>query len=644
MKIRITHRLFVCILGTALILASCSGVNLNQATPTVFEPTPTEVPLKEATVCVANEPESLFIYGEQSKIAALIFEAIYDGPFDKVAYQAVPVIVEKLPSLNDGSASYQPVGVNGGERVVDAKGNTVNLANGVTLYPRGCQSADCAITWDGASQLQMEQLVLVFTLKTGVHWSDGEAVTAGDSQYSYQLAKDLGAAVYEDIVDGIVDYQVMDEHTVKVTLLPGLLVSDYAAYFFTPLPQHVWGAYGAADLSGMELAAKLPMGWGPFKISSWQTGENIILEKNENYFRAVEGLPALDKITIKFVVPPSSIKEMIDTVGCDMVDDSLINEANSIELAELQNDAAYQVHALTGADWKTLVFGIEPASYDDGYYPYGSDRPDILGDAAVRNAIRQCIDVEAIRQSAGVSTEQQQFTYFPYLPPGYTSGTAIQYDPSSAQTTLTNLGWKDNDADPATARTAAGVSNVPDGTTLTLNLFTSPSSQNTQISALIKNSLAQCGIQVNVSNMSPAELYAAGPDGVLFGRNFDLALISWHVGETLPCQLFESKEIPSADNYWIGEDDGGGDIGGYQNAEFDWLCEAAQNSSTDPAGALSNQVAAATILDQESPFVSLFFSPRSIVTKNPFCIPDEKQDEKYPYSSLEYWDFRDTCN
>ncbi len=82
--------------------------------------------------------------------------------------------------------------------------------------------------------------------------------------------------------------------------------------------------------------------------------------------------------------------------------------------------------------------------------------------------------------------------------------------------------------------------------------------------------------------MSPTELYAAGPEGVLFGRNFDLALIAWHVGDTLPCQLFESKEIPSIDNYWIGEDAGGGNIGGYQNAEFDRLCEIAQNAAQTP--------------------------------------------------------------
>lgn len=644
MKIRINHKSFVCILGTALILSSCNSANLSGATPTAFEPTPTEVPLKEAVVCVADEPESLFLYGKSNKTADLIFEAIYDGPFDTVAYQAVPVIVDELPSLSDGSASYSPVGVKGGDLISDVKGNVTNLVEGVQLYPRGCQSLDCAVTWDGVSQIQMDQLTLVFKMKDGIRWSDGTDVTASDSQYSFRIAEDLHNTAYQNIIDRIVDYQVLDEHSVLVTILPGLVTADYAPYFFTPLPQHAWSSFAPADLATADVAAKLPLAWGPFQITDWQSGKSITLEKNDSYFRASEGYPAVDKINVKFIKEDMTLNDLLENEGCDVVDSSLINEGMNDEAVALQTDSKYRVEVLPGENWKVLLFGIKPASYDDGYYPYGSDRPDILGDAAVRNAIRQCIDVAAIRQAAGVDDEQAQFAYFPYLPEGFTIGNAVQYDLASAQTALTNLGWKDLDANPATPRTAAGVSNVPDGTALALNLFTSQSSENTKITELIKNSLSQCGIQVNVFSMSPTELYNAGPDGVLFGRSFDLALTAWHVGDTLPCQLFESKEIPSADNYWIGEDAGGGNISGYQNAEFDRLCEMAQNGSTDPAGALSNQVAAATILDQESPFVSLFFSPRSIVTKNPFCIPDEKQDEKYPYSSMEYWEFSDTCN
>ncbi|NMC47566.1 MAG: hypothetical protein GYA52_12145 [Chloroflexi bacterium] len=644
MKIKIIPLFTVSILGTALILSSCSGTNASGATPTVFEPTATALPLKEAVVCVADEPESLFLYGKSNKTADLIHEAIYDGPFDRVAYEHVPVIVDKLPSLSDGSASYSPVGVNGGDLMVDVEGNVTNLVTGVQLYPRGCQSLDCAVTWDGVSQIQMDQLTLVFKIKDGIRWSDGKDVTAGDSQYSFRIAQDLHNTAYQNVIDRIVDYQVLDEHSVLVTILPGFVTSDYASYFFTPLPQHVWSSYAPADLATTDMATKLPLAWGPFQITDWQAGKSITLEKNDYYFRASEGYPAVDKINIKFIKEDRALNDLLENEGCDVVDSSLITEGMTGETTALQADPDYGVEVLTGENWEVLLFGIKPASYDDGYYPYGSDRPDILGDAAVRNAIRQCVDVTAIRQVAGMDGEQAQFTYFPYLPEGLTVGNTVSYDPTSAQSALTTLGWKDLDSNPETPRTAAGVSNVPDGTALTLNLFASQSSQNTQIAESIKNSLAQCGVQVNVFSMSPTELYAAGPEGVLFGRNFDLALIAWHVGDTLPCQLFESKEIPSIDNYWIGEDAGGGNIGGYQNAEFDRLCEIAQNGSADPTSAFANHVAAATILDQESPFVSLFFTPRVLVTKNSLCIPGEKQDENYPYSSIEYWDFSDTCN
>jgi len=630
---------------SSLVISSCSQLGSAKVTPTVVEPTATAIPLKEVTLCTANEPETLFYYGENSKGADLIFDAIYDGPFDWVDYLPEPVILEKVPAMNDGSASFIPVGVNGGDLIVDIEGNITNLAEGVRLYPRGCQSLDCAVTWDGVSQLQMDQLMLVYTIKDGVRWSDGENVKATDSQYSYRLAADLQNTKYEGIIDEIVSYEVVDDRSVKVTTLPGLITSDYTQFFFTPLPQHIWNSYAPVDLAMADVAVKFPIGWGPFKITAWQTGVSITLEKNEYYFRAAEGYPALDKVEVKFLEAGASINDLIKDNGCDVVDDSLITDSISGELVALQSDPAFRVDILAGENWEVLLFGITPASYDDGYYPYGSDRPDLLSDVTIRNAIRQCIDQNAILAQQGIVGNDQPFVYFPYdVPDSSLSSESKTYDPVSASAVLDAAGWKDYDSNPATPRVAYGVDNVPDGTVFSLNLATTTNTKNTQIAELIKTSLSACGIQTAVSAVPSSELYAEGPEGILFGRKFDLAFISWNVSDALPCELFEGEEIPSESNYWIGENDGGGNITGYKNPEFDNLCTVARFGSTDPETALNVQIQMGKILDQETPFVSLFFDARTYIVNSTLCFSGEKNSEKYPYSSLEYWDFRDTCN
>lgn len=645
MKMKSLSFTLIGIILLAVLITSCSGLGGVKTTPTVEEPTATAVPLKEITLCTAEEPKTLFYYGEQSKGAELVFDAIYDGPFDWVNYLAEPVIIEKVPSLGDGSASYVSGAVNASDLVVDVDGNISPLAEGVKLFPSGCQAMDCAITWDGVTPIQMDRLTLVYTLKQGVQWSDGETVKAADSQYAYQVAAGLENSRYEEIVDEIVTYETIDDRSVKVTTLPGLITSDYTQFFFSPLPQHALSSYTSGDLETVDAAAKLPLGWGPFKITAWNAGTGITLEKNEFYFWSAEGYPALDKINVKFLRTGQALNDLIAQDGCDVIDDSLIKADALSEINTLQNDRAVRVETLPGENWEVLLLGINPASYDDGYYPYGSDRPDLFSDVAVRNAIRQCIDHEAIAGQQVLIGNGHPFVYFPYdVQNGSATNVFDTYDPTAANTALDAAGWKDYDANPATPRVAYGVSNVPDGTVFSLNLYTTTSSENAQIAQGIQTSLANCGIQIKTVATPAAELYAKGPEGVLFGRKFDLALISWKIGDTLPCALFESEEIPSEDNYWIGVNDGGGNVTGYQNAAFDAFCTSARYGSTDQAAALNAQLEAAKLLDQETPFLSLFFDAKTFIVDSKLCFPDERNSEKYPYSSLEYWDFRDTCN
>ena len=64
--------------------------------------------------------------------------------------------------------------------VVINVGDPVVLIIGDKVRPFGCNVAECATEWNG-EPLEMAQLSADFTLLEGIHWSDGEPLTASDS-------------------------------------------------------------------------------------------------------------------------------------------------------------------------------------------------------------------------------------------------------------------------------------------------------------------------------------------------------------------------------------------------------------------------------------------------------------------------------
>ena len=142
------------------------------------------------TICLGDEPKSIYLYNDRGKSADLVRQAIYDGPVDVINGQPVPVILESLPSFETGGAVVESIAVGLGDRVVDAKGRVTLLDIGVEVFPSGCLDQTCATAFDGETPLEMDQISAEFTIKPGILWSDGQAVTAQDSVFSFEIASD----------------------------------------------------------------------------------------------------------------------------------------------------------------------------------------------------------------------------------------------------------------------------------------------------------------------------------------------------------------------------------------------------------------------------------------------------------------------
>ncbi len=222
------------------ILSACAPVAGETAVPTpeppVATPTATVPPLTELTVCLGQEPASLYPLNNPSSAARAILEALYDGPVDAVSFEYKPVILDRLPSLENGDAQLFQVGAYVGDEVVDAGGNPITLKAGDRIRPSGCRSDSCAIEYDGKTEVQVDQMAVTFRLLSGLQWSDGTPLTADDSVYSYEVA----AAVDSYLAVRTMSYEAADDVTVQWWGKPGYVDPSYVTNFFMPLPSHLW--------------------------------------------------------------------------------------------------------------------------------------------------------------------------------------------------------------------------------------------------------------------------------------------------------------------------------------------------------------------------------------------------------------------
>ena len=603
-----------------VLLAACGPKGTSTPTPTSIPisstPTPTPTPPRTLTVCLGEEPASLYPFGNLSSAARSILAAIYDGPMDTNSYGYQPVILKKLPSLADGDALISVVSVYVGDEVVDADNLPVTLAPGVRFRPSGCRGDDCAVVYDGKGEIQMDQMVVNFSLLSGLYWSDGMPLTVEDSVYSYDLATypDTPGSTY--LIDRTKAYEAVDEQTVQWWGKPGYLDPTYFTNFWTPYPKHLWSQYTPAELPDTEVAAREPVGWGAYVVEDWVSSDSITLKKNPYYFRAGEGLPKFDTLVFRFITTPETAISELIAGKCDLLDASLHLDGQVGILKSFDSQGQLKAIFSTTDVMERFDFGIRPASYDDDYNLDAGDRLDFLGDVRVRQAIAMCLDRQQVVDTVLYGLTTVPNSYVPADHPLYNPDVKpYPFDVTAASQLLEQAGWRDQDNDPGTPRQARGIADIPAGTPLVLDYWTTGAAQRRQVSEILAGSLAQCGIQVNLQYYDPTELYAQGPDGPLFGRKFDLAEFAMgSTGMEPPCEWFTSPEVPSAANHWVGAN-----ISGYTSAAYDEACLAAKGSLPGEPAYATGYHDSQAISSEELPIVPLYWRLKVAASRLDFC-------------------------
>ncbi len=672
----ISNKLGIILVMLVLVLSSCQP----EATPTaeqvvetlvvteVIVATPVEVvkavtPTPEPSgprtlvICQGQEPETLYPYGGAMLAKSHILEAISEGgwgAYDMNSYGYQATILEKLPNLADGDASLEAVTVSEGDVVVDADGNVVSLdaAAGVSLIPAG---GGDPVLYEGG-EFEMDQLSATFSLLPDLMWSDGTPLTATDSIYAFNLLADPDTPQQKFTIERTDSYEAVDDLTVVWTGLPGFLDSEYYINFYGPAPEHAWGAFSAAELLTLDESSLAPLGWGPYVIDEWIQGDSVRLHKNPNYYRADEGLPRFENLVYRFVGQNANTNIAALLTGeCDILS-QLTGLDGQLELI-LEMHATGQVNATftTGTGWSLMSLGIQHIDYDDGYEQQ-TDRLDYFSDVRTRKALAYCLDRQGIVDTIAYGQTRVMDSYVPVEHPLYNPDVVrYDFDVAAGVELLEEVGWIDQDGDPVTPRTAEGVSGVPDGTGLELSLAAVSVPVVELFIEIARESMGECGIQVNALYYPRTEYFADGPEGDLFGRQFDLAYLGWITGVTPPCDLYLSDLTPGrAGDKWISILDGkersfgisgwgGQNNSGFADMDYDAACSTALSSLPGQPEYEAAHKEAQYIFADQLPVIPVYQGIKLAATRPDMCgfIMDPTANSEF--WNIEEFDYGEGC-
>jgi peptide/nickel transport system substrate-binding protein len=138
-------------------------------------------------------------------------------------------------------------------------------------------------------------------------------------------------------------------------------------------------------------------------------------------------------------------------------------------------------------------------------------------------------------------------------------------------------------------------------------------------------------------------MYASGPTGTVFGRNFDLAELAWSTGRQPPCFLYSSTEIPTEKNSWLGTKFGGVNLTGYSNPTYDEACSNMLAAGLDKEAFDQNNQITQMLIADELPILPLFYHIKAMVSRTDLCGLTLDVSSRSPLDQIEVFDTSSDC-
>jgi peptide/nickel transport system substrate-binding protein len=369
-------------------------------------------------------------------------------------------------------------------------------------------------------------------LRRGVRFSDGEAFSADDVIFSFQVYLDekVDSSQRDLLVVGGKPITVvkLNDFTVRFELAQPYAAAERLFDSIAILPRHLLdGGYRAGGFSqafSLSMPPSQFAGLGPFRLKEYVAGQRVVLERNPYYWKADQAgnqLPYLNEVVFLFV--PSEDAQVIRFQSGDTDVLSRFSAENFAVLQKQQAQKGYHLDDLgAGLEYNFLFFNMNDLA--------GKGLPEIASKQAWFEDLR-------FRQAVSAAIDRAGIVRLVY------SGRAT---PIWDQVTPGNKLWLDeNIARPPRSLErarqllqSAGFSWQSDGALLDprgdhveFSILTSSSNaQRTKIATIVQDDLSQLGMTVQVV---PLE-FRAMVDRLTNTYNYEAAVMGLVSGDADP--------------------------------------------------------------------------------------------------------------
>ncbi len=397
-------------------------------------------------------------------------------------------------------------------------------------------------------------LVWTFKLREGVTFQDGTPFNAEAVKYSVERTQKLGqGASY--IWDPVSEIKIIDDYTVEFVLsyaapMDVIVSCPYAAFMMSPSleeQQENWFEEGNAN------------GTGPYKLQESSMGDEVILTKNDNYWKGWDG-EHYEKIVVKKISETSSRRQMIESGEADIT-----VELPSEDVEALKSSGKVNVEVVPSFTNLVGFFNTQKAP---------------LNDKKVRDALSYAFPYEDVVNYAMGGYAKQSFGPIPEGMWGHSNETMqYSYDLNKAKQLLSEAGIKEGELK------------------LVLTYMSGDEAEK-KMAELYKGELSKIGVELEIRAMPWESQWEMGR-GTDAASQQDIFVMYWWNDLSTPYSylysLFHSEDEPLYN------------LAYYKNTDFDAMINNAQSKTAlDMAGAEKEFIDAQKLLMQDNPAIFMF--------------------------------------
>lgn len=424
------------------------------------------------------------------------------------------------------------------------------------------------------------------TLKKGLVFSDGTALTSQDVLYTIEtiqdpLIKSPQAASWEGVTA-----EIVDQYTLTFTLARAF--NDFLHNFeIGVLPQHIW-----TDINPQEFIFAIhnsePIGIGPYVLENIKKEENGIpseytLVRSQDYFES----GYID--TIKFTFFENE-ELLIEALQNNRIDSAYGISPQSIEFLPAQ----------------TKVITESLPRYFALFL--NQEKQDLFKSKSIRNAINQAINRELLTETVFDGYAKELFG------PQVNNSPEKRISNQEAQAIIESEGWKKN---------SEGIYTKIIDNTITELAFTLTTSNIAEIQAIAENiqdQLSKIGIAVSIRSYDQGNLN----QNIIRPRDYESLLFGYEVEK--PSDLYA---------FWHSSqtNDPGLNISIFRNPQADELLESMRSENNSDLISDFN-----TILDREIPAIFLYQPAYIYALPSKISIPElSLQSSEDRFNNINTW-------